>query len=176
MECGSPVNRPEGPESPKPVANLDFVQPALTGGMLLGLLSSLPFISAGNIFCCMWVLAGGGLAAYMLTQQRPGGISYGDGAFVGVLSGLIGAVVATIVSIPLRLLAPGIFESMRAALETALSETPELQGPFRDFMLRVASPEVSALTLGFTFFTNLVQFALFAMIGGILMVALMRRK
>jgi hypothetical protein len=124
----------------------------------------------------MWVLGGGGLAAFMLTKQRPDGISYGDGAFAGVLSGVFGAVVATVVSIPVRLIASRIFESQQSALEDALSQMPELEGPFRELLLRMASPEISALTIGFTFFLNLVLYSLFAMIGGILTVAVINRN
>ena len=143
--------------------------------MFLGLLSSLPFISAGNVLCCMWVLGGGGLAVLMLVKQRPSGITYGDGAFVGVLSGLFGAVVATLVSIPVRILTARVFESQPQALEEAFREIG-LEGPFRDLMMRVASPEISAVTITFTFFMNLLMFSLFAMIGGILTIAILNKK
>ena len=112
----------------------------------------------------------------MLTKQRPGGINYGDGAFAGVLSGVFGAIVATIVSIPVRLIAARIFEAQQTAMEDAFRQMPELEGPLRDFLLRMASPEISAVTIGFTFFTNLVLYALFAMIGGILTIAIMNRN
>ena len=42
------------------------LQPALYGGLLLGVLSALPIISLGNCACCLWVLAGGAMAAYLL--------------------------------------------------------------------------------------------------------------
>jgi hypothetical protein len=69
-----------------------------------------------------------------------------------------------------------VFEAQQAAIENAFRETPELQGPFRDFLLRIASPEVSALTLAFTFFVSLMFYAMFAMIGGIVTVAVMTRR
>src|SRR5215471_293329 len=107
---------------PAPMPNLDFVQPALTGGMFLGLLSSLPFIGAANCFCCMWVLLGGGIAAMLLTKQRPSGITYGDGAFVGVLSGLFGAIVGTIVHIPVQMISARLFQSQQQQLEDLLRQ------------------------------------------------------
>ena len=175
MQCGSAVSPPET-AAMAPVPELDFIQPALTGGMFLGLLSSLPFINAGNCLCCMWILGGGGLAAFMLMKQRPSGISYGDAAFAGVLSGLFGAIVATLLSIPIRMIAARSFESQQAAMEDAFRQMPELEGPVRDFLLRMASPEISAVTIGFTFFMNLLLFAMFAMIGGILAVAIVERR
>jgi len=168
--------QPEEPARPPgPLPELDFVQPALTGGMFLGFLSSIPFIQAGNLFCCMWVLLGGGVAAVLLTKQRPSGIKYGDGAFVGVLSGTFGAVVGTIVQMSFRAMAARFFESQQQEVEQLLQQYG-IQGPLRDWMLRLASGEISAVTLLFTFFSNLVTFSLFAMIGGILTVAILNRR
>src|SRR5262249_31402715 len=158
----------------EPPRKLDFVQPALAGGMALGLLSSIPIISTGNCLCCMWLLGGGGLAAYLLMQQRPGvAITYGDGAFGGVLSGVVGSVVATIVTTLLKVMAAPFFQSQREALEQYLRDVPGLEGPARDLLFRMASPEVSALAIIATFLSNVLLYSLFAMIGGILMVAIM---
>ena len=176
--CGASATPPETPpaqpSSAIPPQELDFFPPAIAGGFFLGLLSSLPLIMAGNCLCCMWVLGGGGIATWLLNKQRPNGLTYGDGAFGGVLSGLFGAVVATLVSIPVRLLSARFFGSQQEAIEEAFREIPE--GPLRDLILRMASPEISAVTVAFTFITNLLIFALFAMIGGILTVAILQKR
>ncbi len=143
--------------------------------MFLGFLSSIPFVSAGNCLCCAWVLLGGGIAVMMLTRQRPSGIRYGDGAFVGVLSGLVGAVVGTIVQMSFHAMASRLFESQREQLEQILNQLG-YEGPMREWVLRAASGEISVPTLVFTFFTNLLVFSLFAMIGGILTVALLEKR
>ncbi|HYR88998.1 MAG TPA: hypothetical protein VE422_33295 [Terriglobia bacterium] len=180
MEPSEPAapepSQPPPPSQPQPPRQLDFVQPALAGGMFLGLLSSLPVIQLGNCFFCMWVLGGGGIAAFLLTKQRPEGITYGDGAFGGVLSGLFGAGVATAVSIPMRIITARVFGDQQQALEQAMKDVPGWEGPVRDIMLRIASPEISAVTIIATFFMNLIFFALFAMIGGILAVAILNKK
>jgi len=177
LQCGTPVQPPEpnrvGPTEPS--RSLDFMQPALAGGMFLGLLSSLPIINMANCLCCAWVLGGGAIATLLLAKQKPSGIMPGDGAFVGVLSGLFGAVVATLVSIPVRLISARFFESQQQAMEEALREIGA-EGPIRDLALRVASPEISLVTVLFTFFMNLLMFSLFAMIGGILMVAILKKR
>ena len=180
--CGTPVEQekveqpstvPAGPAGPPPP--LEFIQPALAGGMFLGVLSSVPFISAGNCLCCAWVVGGGALATLLLTKQRPTGVALGDGAFVGVLSGLFGSVVATLISIPVRILSARFFASQQQAMEDALRQIG-LEGPMRDLALRMASPEISATTLLFTFFMNLLVYSLFAMIGGILTVAILEKR
>ena len=123
----------------------------------------------------MWVLLGGGMAAVMLTKQRPRGITYGDGAFVGVLSGLFGAVAGTVVQMSFRAIAARFFESQQQQLEEILRQIGA-EGPMRDWVLRAASGEISAATVLFTFFTNLLMFALFAMIGGILAIAILNKR
>lgn len=178
LQCGTPVQpeepvQPTGPVAPPP--ELDFVQPALTGGMFLGLLSSIPIISAGNLLCCMWVLLGGGIAAIMLLRQRPSGITNGDAAFGGVLSGLFGAIVATVVQMSFRAIAARFFESQQQQLEDMLKQIGA-EGPMRDWTLRAFSGEISVATILFTFFTNLIAFALFAMIGGILAIAIINKR
>jgi hypothetical protein len=69
----------------------------------MGVLSSLPLISVANLCCCLWVISAGVAAAYVLQQGQAEPITPGDGAFVGFLSGLGGAVVYLIISVPLEL-------------------------------------------------------------------------
>src|SRR5215207_9946469 len=67
--------------------------PALLGGLFIGVLSSLPYIKGGNICCCLWVISGGVLAALVMQQNTPRAITVGEGAVVGLLSGLVGTFV-----------------------------------------------------------------------------------
>jgi hypothetical protein len=178
LQCGTPVNAPgqsEDPQKQIPPQRLDFIQPALAGGMFLGFLSSLPFLSLANILCCMWVLLGGGIAAVLLQRQRPSGITFGDGAFVGVLSGLFGAVVGTAIQIPVQIIAARLIGSQQQQFEEWIRQLG-LEGPMRDWALRIASGEVSVATVFFTFFSNLLMWSLFAMIGGILAVAVLNKQ
>ena len=189
LQCGARMEEPEPPapqgfepqppppaRQPAPIPDLDFVQPALTGGMFLGLLSSLPILQAGNCLCCMWVLLGGAIATVMLTKQRPlNQITYGDGAFAGVLSGAFGAVIGTIVQMAVRAMTSRLVQSQQQAVEDALNKA-NIPDPWRDWLSRMASGEVSRFTLLFTLFSNLLVYALFAMIGGILAIAILNKR
>jgi hypothetical protein len=70
----------------------------------MGVLSALPIISAGNACCCLWVVSGGVIAAYLFQQGRTAPITPADGALVGLLAGLIGALVQVVVKIPVDIL------------------------------------------------------------------------
>jgi len=56
-------------------------QPALFGGLFIGVLSALPIINIGNC-CCLWVIGGGVLATYLMQQNHPYPIAAADGALV----------------------------------------------------------------------------------------------
>src|SRR5262245_3428085 len=106
-------------------------QPVLIGGLVGGVLSALPFVSAGNLCCCLWVVSGGALAAYLLQQNQPEPITQGDGALVGFLAGLFGAVVYLVISIPVMMMAaPLQREMLERLLERANGVPPE----FREYM------------------------------------------
>ena len=175
MQCGTPVDSPMKSTS-GPHGTLEFVQPAIAGGLLLGLLSSLPIVNLANLLFGFWILAGGALTSHLIARQRASGISYGDGAFGGVLSGLFGSIVATIMLIPSKLYFAAEWETGRQQAELQLNKTPEAAGPMRDLLLRALSPEVSFTTELFWFFMYGFLFSLVAMMGGMLMVWVINRR
>jgi len=172
MQCGTPVElgAKSGGNSP---SNLIFVRPAILGGLLIGLLSSITIGSDGT---AIWIFAGGVFTAHLLLRQRPTGIGYGDGAFGGVLSGFVGAVLATIMLIPSKLKFASDFELARQEIEKQLGKNPNVQGPLRDLFLRAVGPEVSLATELFMLFFYGILFSLIAMFGGMLMVWISNRR
>jgi hypothetical protein len=157
---------------------LDFVRPALAGGAFLGVLSTLPIIALGNYICCMWILGGGAIAAFLLSKQQPRRpLTLGDGAFAGVSSGLFGAMIATVLSIPIKIVTAPIIASQQDAIDKLLRDNmPDTQGPMFELLRRMMSPEISAVTVLTTFIGDVIIFSLFAMVGGIVMVAYLNRK
>jgi hypothetical protein len=175
LQCGTPVHASSGSKG-RSQAALEFVQPAISGGLLLGLLSSLPIISLGNAIFGMWILAGGALTANLLNKQRPSGISVGDGAFGGVLSGLFGSIVSTLMVIPSKLYFVSGWKEVHQGIEQQLNNTPEVPVPFRDLLLRATSPEVSFTTEMVWFFIYGFTYSLLAMVGGMLMAWILDRR
>src|SRR3954453_22474555 len=98
--------------------------------MVMGVLSALPLVAAGNLCCCMWVVSGGAIAAYLLQQNQSTPIAPGDGALVGLLAGLIGAFVQFAVAIPVGILiAPMERAMLQRVLDMAGSIPPQLSDP-----------------------------------------------
>src|ERR1700757_2656995 len=80
----------------------------------MGVLTGLPIVSAGNLCCCLWVIAGGVVAAYILQQGESAPITASDGALVGLFGGIVGVSVYLIVSSPIS--------SLDAAMERMIVE------------------------------------------------------
>ena len=82
----------------------DKTRAALIGGVTLGLLCAIPPVSFGNLCCCAWVIGGGVLASYLYVRRAETAVLMGEGAEVGALAGLIGAVITFLLAIPLALI------------------------------------------------------------------------
>ena len=108
--------------------NPSKLQPALLGGVAIGVLTALPVVNIVNLCCCAWVIFGGALAAYVMQQNHPAPVSAGDGAVVGLMAGAIGAVVGSLLSIPIAMaLGPMQSQILERVLEGARDLPPEAQ-------------------------------------------------
>lgn len=92
------------------------VKPAVIGGVVLGLLSAIPFVNWVNFCCCLWAILGGLLASYLYVKNSPVPANAGDGAIVGAIAGAIGAVIALVVGIPLAIVSGGAMREMMIQL------------------------------------------------------------
>jgi hypothetical protein len=141
------------------------LQPVLLGGLFMGVLGALPFVSIGNC-CCLWVIGGGMVAAYLLQQGQPAPITSGDGAVVGLMAGVVGAVVHLIVSIPLAFVTgPLQARMMQRVLSEANDMPPEMRHMFETFGGGAAGSMIR-LVLGFVFM--MVVGVIFGALGGML--------
>ncbi|HUR32369.1 MAG TPA: hypothetical protein VM032_01145 [Vicinamibacterales bacterium] len=107
----------------------NYLQPAVLGGVVTGVLSALPIVSAGNFCCCLWVVTGGLLASYLLQQNQSDAISAADGAIVGLLAGIFGATISFALSIPIGMLVGPVERQVLSRLRE-LSGNAEPSTPF----------------------------------------------
>jgi hypothetical protein len=146
------------------------VQPALIGGAVLGTLSALPFIYIGNACCCLWMVSGGAVAAYVLQQNQETSITPGDGALAGLLAGIVGAFIYLILSIPIDIL---MAPMERAMLERIMSNAGSVPPEFRNY---VGTNIGTALRVTFGFFFTLVCGCIFSTLGGLLGAVLFKKQ
>jgi hypothetical protein len=149
------------------------LQPALIGGLFIGVLSALPIIGALNLCCCAWVIGGGVVTAYLMQNASLVAITVGDGALGGLIAGIIGAVVRSVLYIPIFLImGPLQGRIMQHVFENA-RDMPE---GLRVFMQRSMFGG-AGLAIAFVsrFMMWLVIGALFATIGGMIGAAIFGR-
>ena len=146
------------------------LQPALLGGLFSGVLSALPIVSAGNVCCCLWVVCGGLLAAYLMQQNYTDPVALADGAVAGFLAGVVGAVVYVLVAVPITVL---IAPFQREIMERFLQGADDLPPDVRQTIERM-SIGVLGVVLGFL----LMLFAgmIFGTLGGLLGALMFRRS
>ena len=149
------------------------LQPALYGGLFMGVLSALPLISIGNCVCCMWVIGGGMLAVYLMQQNYPYPIAAADGALVGVLAGLLGGVIGTIVSIPVDIMMGPIQKQLLERIVSNPDFPAETRGMLEN-MSAAAGPTVAGTLVKLVMFE--VVGVVFGMFGGLLGVSLFKKK
>ena len=147
------------------------MMPALLGGLFIGVLSSLPYIKGGNVCCCLWVISGGALAAWLMQQNTPRPVTVGEGAVVGLLAGVVGTVVWIawgIVGLAIFSTSPFDMADFQRAMGEAEGMTPEAREA-----LESLSPAVMLVVGGVIW--AFVSMA-FATLGGLLGALIFRRK
>jgi hypothetical protein len=141
------------------------LQPALLGGVFIGVLSALPFISAANCCCCLWVVAGGVLSVYLRQQNSPLGIPPSEGALMGLIAGAIGGLIAGVLGYAVALMiGPWQNDIMRRILEANQDTPPE----FREMMERMMSGGAMGAMAVMGMLFNVVLYAVFGLLGGLL--------
>ena len=143
-------------------------QAPLLGGLFIGVLSALPVISWGNC-CCLWIVSGGVLAAYLDQQHDERPTTSGRGAFAGFLAGIIGAFVWLLVSLGLDVVLAPMRERIAGELiRVARDMPPDARAALES--LGTSSP----IGYAFNFILLLCAGAIFSTLGGVLGAAFFR--
>jgi len=128
---------------------------ALLGGLIVGVLSAIPFI---NYCCCIWSIGGGVLAAFIYIKGSSIPVKTGDGAMVGGLAGVVGGIIYIVLSLPLNILFG------MTAMEEQLSRSG-VHLPFSGVLLLIVASIIGAIVL-----------AILATVGGVIGVAIFEKR
>jgi uncharacterized membrane protein YeaQ/YmgE (transglycosylase-associated protein family) len=150
------------------------LQPALLGGAFMGVLSSLPFVSYANACCCLWVLVGGLLAAWVMQQNHPYAITTADGALVGLLAGIFGALIGTVVSVLMAPFQRQLDLYMWGRMSQMMRDIPPIVEQVME--QRRSGPAVNVLGAVAGLVFTLIIYPIFALLGGLLGAALFKKS
>lgn len=180
LQCGTKNSPPRNESADAPRKELDFLKPALAGGSAMSVVTSLVALISSktnhpllNITCCLWLLGGGALAVYLLDKQRPGGLTYGDGALVGLFSGVFAAILGTLIGIPLRLMQT---EELQRAADQFQQQSAQMPPGVRDALLQLMTPGINLTVILIGLVFGLIINSIFMTGAGALMVAIVNRK
>jgi len=143
--------------------------PALIGGALAGILSGIPLI---NCLCCLWIIGGAMLSAYLLSKDSPIRLGVGDGAIVGVFAGIIAATVDFFVRIPFQAVSEDFLRNMMEKFSEYAEDVPSVWQKWLEGGGVETSLTVSLLGLLFA----AVIFSILGALGGIIGISLFAKK
>lgn len=145
-------------------------QPALLGGLFIGVLSSLPVIGAFNACCCLWVVTGGLLTTYLMQQNDPQPIETSTAALAGLIAGAIGGVISAIGAAFMVMLGG---DAQREAIEQFVGSMRDLPPEAVEMIERFTTGPAMAIIGGVI---TVPIYAIFGLLGALLGVAFFRKK
>ena len=150
------------------------LQPALLGGVFIGVMSALPIVNAGNCCCCLWVLAGGALAVNLRKQNSTIPVTAAEGALVGLIAGAIGGVIGAVLNIPMQMLMGPIQAEWMSRIASAGNN--DMPPEMREMIDRMAAGGALGAAGIFMSLVNIITSTIFGMLGGLLGVAIFNRN
>jgi hypothetical protein len=146
------------------------LKPALIGGVVLGLLSVIPFVNFVNFCCCLWAILGGMLASHLYVKGSATPASSGDGAIVGALAGVVGGVIALVLGIPISILTSGLMTGFFVGLLEGINPA---QAEMMRAQIEAGQTVLGAIVNGLILAVLLV---IFSTIGGLIGVSIFEKR
>jgi len=147
----------------------DKLKPAIIGGLVVGLLSAIPFVNLLNICCCLWAILGGALASHLFIKASPTPVKPGDGAVLGVLAGVVGGLIYLVVGIPLAIALSGVINAF--ILSMLANADPAMARQMRAQIM--SQTIIGKILYGFVWAILLI---VFSTVGGLLGVAIFEKR
>ena len=147
------------------------LKPALVGGVVLGLLSVIPFVNVVNVCCCLWAILGGMLATFLYVKGSPTPATPGDGAILGALAGVVGALISLILGIPISL---AMGPTMRNMVISLLARVDPRQAELMREQIEAAGSSIGPVIINALILAVLLF--VFSIIGGLLGVPIFEKR
>ncbi len=144
--------------------------PSLLGGLFIGVLSALPFVNVANC-CCLWIVTGGMLSAWVLQQNESEPIGTSRGALVGLLAGIAGALIWLVVTIVLD---PIVVPFQQRMLATIAPNATDLPPQMREMLDAMSEPDAAPVRWATGVLGQLFLGTVFSTLGGLIGSSILR--
>lgn len=144
-------------------------RPALVCGIAAGVLTAVPLV---NCLCCLWIIAGAMLAVYLFNKGSSTPLTPGDGAVLGILTGIVAAVADSVVGVPFETMNREYVQRFLDQFSQFFEEIPpRLEGWFET---RAGGMSPAWFLLGLL--ASAVIYAAFGALGGIIGASMFGKK
>jgi len=147
------------------------LKPAVIGGVVLGLLSAIPFVNFVNLCCCLWAILGGLLASYLYVKNSPVPANAGDGAIVGAIAGAVGAGIYLVLGIPLAIVSGS---AMRAMLINLMTNVDPSQAEMLRRQMEAQGDNIAGVIV--QSLVGALLLIVFSVIGGLIGIPLFEKR
>jgi len=150
----------------------------IIGGLVIGLLSAIPYVRLGNVICCMWIVIGGALASYLYIKNSTTPVSVGEGALLGGMAGAIGWAVEIIVGVPLTILTgyPELHFMVGLLERVNPQEAEKYQRNLEYALSRSFSEQFFYSVFSLQTLLSLLITIVFALVGGLVAIPLFEKR
>lgn len=150
-----------------------MMTPIIIGGIILAGGSTIPILNLLNCLCCAWLVIGGAAASYLYIKDSPVKVTTGDGAKLGALAGVVGSVLHSLLSIPVKMLIP----ATNVARLREVLDKPGIPDWLREVLLSALGRGAFSIVAVFIgFFFMLIFSLIFATLGGIIGVGIFEKR
>jgi hypothetical protein len=161
----------------------DKMLPALYGGIIIAVVSTIPGLSFVNCLCCAGVMFGGLMAVYfykntLTPESSP--LESSDGVQLGLLAGAFAAVIATVFGIIIQLMFGDVSSKMIMEFIERLSESgsipPEAMDGIRQGIAQSMEGGLQFVQIMIGLVINIILFPIFGLFGGLIGVSMFKSK
>ena len=154
----------------------DKFLPALYGGIIMGVIWTVPFLNFVNCLCCAGLLFGGFIAVFFyksnFTPDTPP-FTTGDCLAVGALAGVVGAVVATMLNQVFMVLFGNVFkEFILHFIEGMNLDIPD--EAMEEIRKRIEEVPTGIMSVFIDLVFGLIVYPIFGLLGGLIGYAVWR--
>ncbi len=151
-----------------------MLMPALYGGIIMGVISSIPVLSLVNCLCCAGVMFGGFMAVFfykkeLLPVMAP--LTSSDGLQLGALAGVFGGVVGSLLTlIMLKVIGNVNGQMIMSMMESFRNSMPSEK--WDEMQMDVLATELSVFKIAM----GLVIDVIFGLLGGLIGYSILKPK
>ncbi|MDI6804289.1 MAG: hypothetical protein QME58_10665 [Bacteroidota bacterium] len=143
--------------------------PAIYGGIIIGIISSVPFLNLINCLCCAGIMGGGVLAVFFYKQNytpdtQP--FSKGDCLTVGVYAGIVGAFVGTVLDVVFLMTFGNVVGQF--VMDNIQNMDIEIPEESLEAIKQAFQETTSIYSVMFSLISSLILNSIFGLLGGLI--------